>query len=114
MRLVRLGIGALASVLFAAACSRKPATIDISPKKIRIYGIERSSRLTARVLDKKGEAFETGTPTWSSSNPAVVEAEPGGRIVAKKEGKAIVTATYEGIQAQVPVEIVDVSSIEVS
>jgi len=107
-------IAALGMTLLAAGCSRKPATIDISPKKLKIYGLERSSRLTARLLDKKGEPFETGTPTWSSSNPSIVEAEAGGRVVAKKEGKAMVTATYEGVQAQVPVEIVDVSTIEVS
>jgi len=107
-------IAAIAATLLAAGCSRKPATIDISPKKLKIYGLERSSRLTARLLDKKGEPFETGTPTWSSSNPSIVEAEAGGRVVAKKEGKAMVTATYEGVQAQVPVEIVDVSAIDVS
>ena len=107
-------ISVLASTLFAGGCSRKPATIDISPKKLKIYGLERSGRLTARLLDKKGEPLEIGTPTWSSSDPSVVEAEAGGRVVAKKEGKAMVTATYEGVQAQVPVEIVDVSTIDVS
>jgi hypothetical protein len=117
MRPTRLRIGALAVALFAvvsAACSRKPATIEISPKKVKIFGIERASRLTARLLDKKGQPFETGTPNWSSSNPGIVTAEAGGRIVAKKEGKAMVTATYEDVSAQVPVEVVDVSTIEVS
>jgi trimeric autotransporter adhesin len=114
MRSTRLWLAALAAALLAVACSRKPATIDISPKKVKLYGIDRSTRLTARLLDKKGQPFETGTPTWSSSNPAVVEAEAGGRVVAKKEGKATVSAQYEGLQAQVPVEVVDVSTIEVS
>jgi uncharacterized protein YjdB len=114
MRSARLWIGALVMGLLAAACSRKPATIEISPKKVKLYGIERSTRLTARLLDKKGQPFEGATPTWSSSNGAVVAAEAGGRIVAKKEGKATVSAQYEGLQASVPVEVVDVSTIEVS
>jgi uncharacterized protein YjdB len=114
MRSRRGAIGVLAAVLVAAACGRKPATLDISPKKIKIYGIERSARLTSRVLDKKGQPLDPATPTWSSSNAEIVAAEPGGRLVAKKAGNAIVTATYENISAQVPVEVIDVSSIEIS
>lgn len=113
MRPTRLWIGALALGLLASACSRKPATIDISPKKVKLYGLQRSTRLTARMLDKKGQPFEKGTPSWSSSNPAIVEVD-GGRVTARKEGKATVSAQFEGLQAGVPVEVVDVSSIEVS
>jgi len=116
MRPTRLRIGTLVLGLafVSAACSRKPATIDISPKKLKIFGIDRSTRLTARLLDKKGQPFEVGTPNWSSSNPAIVDVETGGRITAKKEGKAMVTATYETVQASVPVEVVDVSAIDIS
>ncbi|MEX0879940.1 MAG: Ig-like domain-containing protein [Thermoanaerobaculia bacterium] len=114
MRSRRGAIGVLAAVLVAAACGRKPATLDISPKKMKIYGLERSARLTTRVLDKKGQPLDPATPNWSSSNAEVVAAEPGGRLVAKKAGSAVVTATYEDISAQVPVEVIDVSSIEIS
>lgn len=114
MRPTRLWIGALVLVLSAAACSRKPASIDILPKKVKIYGLERSTRLTARILDKKGQPLERGTPSWSSSNQGIVASEDGGRIVAKKEGKAMISASFEGIQAQVPVEVVDVSAVEIS
>src|ERR1700738_5348523 len=100
-------VGWLLIALLGAACSRRPATIDISPKKVKIYGIERSQWLTARLLDKTGQPLDSGKPTWSSSNAEVVAAEPGGRLVAKKAGKAIVTATYEQVSAQVPVEIID-------
>jgi len=117
MRPTRLWIGALVvglCGLAGAACSRKPASIDMLPKKVKIYGVERSTRVSARILDKKGQPLETGRPTWSSSNPAIVAAEDGGRIVSKKEGKATITAAFEGVSAQVPVEVVDVASIEVS
>jgi uncharacterized protein YjdB len=107
-------IGLAVAVLVGVACGRKPATLDVSPKKVNIYGIDRSVRLTARVLDKKGQPIEPATPTWSSSAPDVVRAESGGRLVAVKEGKATVTGTYEGVSTQVPVEIVDVSSIDLS
>ena len=114
MRPTRLWIGALGFALLAAACSRKPASIDISPKKVKIYGIERSTRLTARVLDRKGQALDNVSPSWSSSNASIVAAEAGGRLVSKKEGKATVSATVEGAQAQIPVEVVDVGTVEIS
>ncbi|HVQ54876.1 MAG TPA: hypothetical protein VMT25_06840, partial [Thermoanaerobaculia bacterium] len=89
-RAMVLVLGAVLAV--AAACSRKPASIQITvetagkggkrSKDVKIYGIDRSQRLSAQVLDKNGKAFEQTTATWSASN-ANVEAEPGGRIVAK-------------------------------
>ena len=109
----RTALALVAATLSAAACSRKPATIDISPKKVKIYGIDRAQRLSARILDRKGQPLEPATPAWSASSD-VVEAEAGGRIVAKKAGKATVTASYQGVSAQVPVEVVDVASIDIT
>jgi alpha-L-fucosidase 2 len=99
-------------VLVAAACSRKPASIQVSPRKVTIYGIDRGQRINAKILDKKGQPLESGAPGWMSSDPATAEVDAGGRVVAKKAGKATVTASFEGVSAQVPVEIVDVSAIE--
>ena len=122
MRSRRAMVCLLGAVLFAAACSRKPASIQITvdtagkgkrSKDVKIYGLDRSQRLSAQVLDKNGKAFEQATATWRASNN-VVEAEPGGRIVAKKAGKSMVTAEYKGISAQIPVEVVDVASIEIT
>ena len=113
MRSLRRAIWPLAGLLVAIGCSRGPASIDLSPKKVKIYGIDRSQRMTARLVDKKGQPVE-GTPDWSSSNAKVVEAEPGGRLVAKSAGKAMITATYHDLTAQVPAEVVDVSMIELA
>ncbi len=122
MRSSRAMICLLGAVLVAGACSRKPASIQITvdaagkgkhSKDVKIYGLDRSQRLSAKVLDKNGQGFEQATATWSASN-ANVSAEPGGRIVARKAGKAMVTATYQGVSAQIPVEVVDVASIEIT
>lgn len=112
MRLIRPSLG-LVLVLSAVACSRGPASIDVSPKRVKIYGLERAQRMTVRVLDKKGQPLE-GNPQWTSANPAVVVTEEGGRLVAKGAGKATVTASLGEIQTQVPVEVVDVSAVEMS
>ncbi len=102
----------LLALLAPAACSRKPATIQASPGKITIYGIDRGQRINVKILDKKGQPLEAGAPSFMSSDPATAEVDPGGRVVAKKAGKAIVTASFEGVSTQVPVEVVDVGAIE--
>jgi len=101
-------------VAAAVACSQKPGSIDVAPKKVKIFGLERSQRLTARVLDQKGRPMESGTPTWTSSSPGVAEVEAGGRVIAKKAGKATITATFENVSAQIPVEIIDVQAIDIA
>jgi alpha-L-fucosidase 2 len=112
MQLRSRGLVLLSILLLAASCGRKPATIDISPKKVTIYGLERAQRLTARVLDKKGRPLEGRSPSWSSSDANTAPVDAGGRVVAKKAGKATLTATLDEVSASVPVEVVDVSSIE--
>ena len=113
MRFRRTALVVIAAAMVASACSRKPGSIDISPKKVKIYGIDRAQRLTARVLDRKGQPLEGFTPTWSASG-GVVEAESSGRVVAKKAGKAMVTAAVGDVSAQVPVEVVDVAGIDIT
>lgn len=102
----------LSVVGMAAACGRKPATIDVSPKKVTIYGVERAQRLNARVLDKKGRPLEGRAPGWTSSDGTTAEVDAGGRVVAKKAGKATITASLENVSTEIPVEVVDVSTIE--
>jgi hypothetical protein len=102
------------AIVLTAACGHKPGSIDVSPKKVKIYGLERSQRLVARVLDRKGRPLDSATPDWSSSNAEVVRSEPGGLLVARKAGKATVTAAYQGVSAQVPVEVIDVSALEMA
>src|SRR5215471_15702129 len=111
MRLFRLFMVGLTLTL--AACSSKPTTIDVAQKRVKIYGLERGQRLTVRVLDKKGRTVEKAVPTFSSSKSDVATVDSGGRIVAKSEGKSIVTVTFEKLSTQVPVEVVDIKTIEV-
>jgi len=112
MRALRAWLLILA-FLGATACSRKVATIDISPKKIKVYGIGSTQRLTARLLDKKSQPIDQGTIAWSSSKDDVASVDGTGRVTAKGEGKAVITAKFEKISSQVPVEITDVKTIEV-
>ena len=107
-----LGILVLASC--AAACSNKPVTIDVSPRVIKIYGLQRIQRLTGRALDKKGRPVPGVKLTWTSSRPDVVAVDGAGKLESKGEGKAVVTAASQGLSAQIPVEVFDVKSMEVA
>jgi uncharacterized protein YjdB len=112
-RLAATALGAVCAL--ALACGQKPASIQVSPNKIKIYGLERPHRLVAQVLDKKGQPMtEAGTVGWSSSRHDVAEVDAGGRVLSKKEGQAIVTAALGSLSTQVGVEVVDVKAVEVT
>jgi hypothetical protein len=105
---------AAAFCALALACGQKPASIQVSPAKIKVYGLERSHRLVARVLDKKGQPLtQAPAPTWSTSRPDVVQVDAGGRLLSKKEGQSVVTATLPGLSTPVSVEVIDVKSVEI-
>jgi uncharacterized protein YjdB len=98
----------------AAACAKGPSSMDIAPKKVKIYGLERSQRLAGRLLDKDSQPMEIGPIVWSSAKPDIVTVDASGRLVAKKEGKTVVTATYGKLSTQIPVEVVDMKVLSVS
>jgi hypothetical protein len=102
------------SLFGPSACSRRAARIDVTPKKLKIYGLDRPQRLTARLLDSKERPLELGTANWESAGPDVVTVDSGGLVTPKSQGKTTVTARYDKVSTQVPVEVVDVKSVEVS
>jgi hypothetical protein len=101
-------------LMLATACSSKPATIDVSPRTVKIYGLKKVQRLTGRIMDKKGVPLRAGALQWSSSKSDVVTVDGSGKLQSLKEGRSIVTASFEKLSAQIPVEVVDVKSIEIA
>ena len=101
-------------LMLAAACSSKPAAIDVSPRTVKIYGLKKVQRLTGRVMDKKGVPLRAGAIQWSSSKSDVVTVDGSGKLQSLKEGRSIITASFEKLSAQVPVEVVDVEAIEIA
>jgi len=106
--------GIVVLLLAAVACSSKPAAIDVSPKTVKIYGLKRVQRLTGRILDKKGVPLRAGAIQWSSSKSDVVTVDGSGKLQSLKEGRSIVKASFENLSAQVPVEVVDVKTIDIA
>ncbi len=99
---------------FTTGCSKTAARIEVSPKKLKIYGLDHPQRLTARLLDKKDNPLEIGTANWESSRPAVATVDTGGLVSPKSQGKTTITARYQKVSTEVPVELFDVKAVEVS
>lgn len=104
----------LVLLLPAAGCSRRAARIEVSPKSLKIYGLDRPQRLTSRLLDRKGRPLEIRTANWESADASIATVDGGGLVTPKAEGKTRVVAKYEAIRTEVPVEVVDVKSLELS
>jgi hypothetical protein len=114
MARARIVAALLLTIVSAPGCSRRAARIEVNPKKIKIYGIDRPQRLTARLLDKKERPLEIGTANFESANPAIAAVDGAGLITPKSEGKTRVTAKYESLRVEIPVEVVDVKSVEIA
>jgi uncharacterized protein YjdB len=112
MRVFRVWL-VIGVLLGAAACGRKVASVSVSPNKLKIYGIGRSQRMTARLLDKKAQPIDEGSVTWSSSKDTVASIDASGRLTANGAGKTLISATFEKLVTQVPVEVIDIKTIEI-
>jgi len=110
----RRAIGMILLAVLAGACSRKPAAIEVSPRPVRIFGLGRSQRLTGRIVDKKGRPVQSGTLNWASSKSDVVTVDGSGRLQSKNAGRAVVTASFEKLSTEIPVEVVDVKTLEIA
>ena len=98
----------------AAGCSRRPASIEVSPRTVKIFGIGRSQRLIGSLVDTKGHPVPAGSLKWSSSKGDIVAVDGTGRLQSKGAGRAIVTASFEKLSTEIPVEVVDVKTIEIA
>src|SRR5262249_43656226 len=113
-KVIRRTLGVLLVAGLAVSCSRKPASIEVSPRPVKMFGLGRTTRLTGRALDKKGRPVEGIAIAWQSSKPEVVNVDSSGKLESKAEGKSIVTASFQKLSMQVPVEVLDFKTIEIA
>lgn len=111
VRTVAAGLGLVA----LAGCRARVASLDVSPRRLAIYGTEQSKELSLRALDRKGAPVPEMPPViWTSSDPKVAEVSGNGHIVPKAPGKTVVTARSGEISASAAIEVVDLSRIELA
>ncbi|HEX5072358.1 MAG TPA: Ig-like domain-containing protein [Gemmatimonadaceae bacterium] len=101
-------------VTISATCEGVRGQVEVTVVTVRAHSIVVKSppsplrrgdtaALSASVYDAAGSVLERPV-AWRSSDPRVVSVDQQGRIVARDEGWAIVTAQADGIES--PVEIV--------
>ncbi len=81
----------------------RPVSISITPAPLPVAtGFVSQANATA-TLAGGGTVDITAVATWSSSNPAVVAASPGGALYGLADGSATISATYGGLSANAAV-----------
>ena len=109
-----LGLLLAAAGILSAGCGQKPASLEVKPRKIVLYGLTHPKEVEARVLDRKGREM-IGLPlAWESSDRSVVESTATGHVTAHKPGRATLTVSVGKISAKLPVEVIDLADIAVS
>jgi uncharacterized protein YjdB len=110
---VALAAAAAILSLSAAGCGRRPDHIEITPRKVTIYGVGHTKDISVRLLDKKGQPMLDARFNWNSSDPSIAEGSLEGHLLARKAGHAVLTASFEKLSASVDVNVAELYTIEI-
>lgn len=112
MRIVSV-LSAVACLLALGACN-KPDYIEIEPKELT-FTKRGDSSVWARIIAKsrQGRTFPGVKASWKSSDESVFKVDEAGRVESVGPGRAILTARYDGLEAEAPVEVITVEKIAV-
>ncbi|HSB64126.1 MAG TPA: Ig-like domain-containing protein [Thermoanaerobaculia bacterium] len=102
------------TVLIAPSCRPKPSSLRITPAKVTLYGPGRTQSLKYEITDKKGNPLPGLTAEWVADKPKVATIDPSGIVRSVTPGRAIMTATFQNLTSSAVVEVMDVSSLNVS
>ena len=103
--ILKIGEWALASLLLVMACEREIYSLSITPEAVDLRSIHDHPVLTATMTDATGEEIVIDDVVWSSSDPHVVEINEAGRVTARGNGQAVITAKTKGDGKQVKVTV---------
>lgn len=81
------------------------ARVVITPPSLALESTE-TVQLAVRLEDPLGRPLAGRTVTWASSDQSVAFVTGSGQVFALKEGDATITATSEGVNAAVPVDVI--------
>jgi hypothetical protein len=102
----------LAVLLFAAACAR-PDHIEIDPRAPRLSRKGESLRLHAKLMDRGGKVYPQERAEWKSRDPFVAGVSGEGEVTALSSGHTMLTATWNELSAEVPLEIDLVEALQI-
>ena len=95
----------MASFLLVMGCEREIYSLNVTPETVDLRSIHDHPELTAMMTDATGEEIVVNNVEWSSSDPRVVEIDGNGRVTARGNGQAVITAKTKGNEKQVKVTV---------
>src|SRR2546423_15268103 len=94
----------LLPLVLIAACAR-PDHIEIDPRAPRLSRKGESLHLHAKMMDRAGKVFSQERAVWKSRDPMMAPVDESGTVTALASGHTVVTAVWNELSADVPVEI---------
>jgi uncharacterized protein YjdB len=79
-------------LLLFVSCEREIYSLNVTPETLSITSVHDHPVLTATVVDVDGEEIPVNDVEWSSSDTRVVEINENGRVTARGNGQAVITA----------------------
>ncbi len=104
----------LVAVLFAAVACDKIDYIEINPDSVVLRQSTNEQWLSAQGKSRQGRPGLRVVCAWSSADPSIADVDAKGRVKPKKSGHTEIIATYHGVEARVPVDVLYVEKIDVT
>ena len=82
----------------------RPVTVAVGPLTATLSAVGDTLRLTARVADQYGQAL-TVPVAWAVDQPGVAAVDSAGLVTARRNGRAVVTATAGGVSGSATVTV---------
>jgi hypothetical protein len=92
------------ALLLLGGCER-PDHIEIDPRMPRLTHKGETVRLHGKLMDRRGRVFSGEKAAWSSRDPFVAAVDASGQVAALSSGHTVVTARWNELSAEVPLEV---------
>jgi hypothetical protein len=99
-------------LLLLLACAR-PDHIEIDPRAPRLARKGESLHLHAKMMDRGGKVFPQERAAWKSRDPFIAGVNETGDVTGLSSGHTVVTATWNELNAEVPLEVDLVEALQI-
>ena len=103
----------LLPLLLLVSCAR-PDHIEIDPRAPRLSRKGESLHLHAKMMDRGGKVFSQERAVWRSRDPFVAGVTPSGDVTALTSGHTVLTAGWNELSADVPLEVDLVEALQIA
>lgn len=100
------------SVVGFTACD-KVDYIELSPDSVMLRQPNNEVWLSAKAMSRQGRQGIRISVGWVSADPSIATVDSTGKVKPVKSGHTEIIATYKGVEARVPVDVVFTERVEV-